>query len=177
MSNLVTTVVSAQAGGAAVVIGTVVYALRKFLKDKKAVAAVEKVVTHDLPEGAKTAVEDAVKFLEHIVEAPVFAPLAAKGKIEADHLINEVAHDKAVIQAQALLKKAGGAYSALSPELKVKVESALKLGLMKIGVTFSDAQVKAIFADADAIEQALASDKTVQALLGNDSTPAQPAQA
>lgn len=178
MSSLIATVVSAQAGGTAVVIGAVVYALRKFLKDKKAVAAVEKVVAHDLPHGVAVAVEDAVKFVAHLVESPLLAGVAASGKLEAHHVLAVLSDTRAVSEAKTILLGVGKVYNSLTADEKVKVEVMLRLALSALGIHLTDAQVQGVFADAQKQLDALASDATFKAMfVDNKPAPAEPAPA
>ncbi|WDL96063.1 hypothetical protein [Alicyclobacillus sp. ALC3] len=134
----------------------------KYLENHQSVAT---DIAEKLPQSAVVAVEDGVKFIEHLAESPVMAPFVAKGKIEVQHLIDEVEHDKAIMQAQAILRQAGGAYEGLKPDVKVKVETVLKLALSKMGINFSEAEVKSTLHAADTLAKNVANSPEVKLLL------------
>jgi len=140
------TVVGAQVLGAVGVVGGVVAYLKK--RFPKEVQAVENTVAHDVPAIALQGVEDAAKFVEHIVASPLFAGIAAKGKVEAHHVLDKLTQTTAVSEAKTVLLAIGKVYDALSDTEKLKAEVTLKLALSGIGISMTDKQIQGVFAEA-----------------------------
>jgi len=136
------TVVASQAAGVVVlIVSAYKWADKHFQKELQ---AVEK----DIPAGIKTVVEDATKFVEHIVTSPFFAGLAAKGKVEAHHVLDKLTQTTAVSEAKTVLLAIGKVYDALTDAEKLKAEVTLKLALSGIGINMADKQIQAVFAEA-----------------------------
>lgn len=150
-----------------------VYAIMK-KKFPKTTEAVVQEVEHNLPHKVLTDLEAGVKFIEHLAQSPFFAASAAKGKLEAHHVIGKLEDLTALSEAKTLLQKLG-AYASLSATDKAKAGAVLKLNLLHQGITVSDKQIEDFFTQADAALTALEGDKTFATLFEKPADP-QPAQ-
>jgi len=101
-----------------------------------------------IPSKVVTVVDDAAKFVEHIVTSPLFAGLAAKGKVEAHHVLDKLTQTTAVSEAKTVLLAIGKVYDALTDAEKLKAEVTLKLALSGIGINMADKQIQAVFTEA-----------------------------
>lgn len=105
-------------------------------------------ITHNLPHAVLTGIEDAVKFIEHLGESPLFAAEVAKGKLEAHHVLGKLEQTTAVSEAKTILLGIGKVYDALSAQEKVKAEVTLRLALSQLGINMTDAQIQGVFNEA-----------------------------
>lgn len=169
------TVVSAQAGG----VIAVLYAGYKWV-DKHfptQTKQVEQDIEHSLPHGFATLVEDGAKFMEHVIASPLFAGLAAKGKVEAAHIVKQATQTAVGSEVKTVLLGAGKLYSQMTDTEKVKAESALRLVLNAAGINLTDTQIKAAFDDTEQAINIATSTNFFQALFPPAPAPdAQPAQ-
>lgn len=156
------TVVGSNAVGALAVIGAIVAYVKK--RFPKATQAVEQMVAKKVPHAVVVGVEDAIKFVEHLAQSPFFAGKVAVGELQVKHVLDELTQTKAVSEAKTILMQLGKAYSVLSVEQQIKAQSVLKLGLLKLGINMTDAEIQAVFQAVDASGQALSADKTFATL-------------
>lgn len=118
----------------------------------------------------KVAVEDAVQFVAHLAQSPFFAGKFSAAELQAHHVVDQLQSLTAVKEAQTILLGVGKFYAGLTDQEKTKAEVLLKLTLSAVGINLSEAEIKAVFDEAD---------KAIAALKQNDffkaSFPEEPA--
>ncbi|HET9791314.1 MAG TPA: hypothetical protein VFR08_08430 [Candidatus Angelobacter sp.] len=128
-----------------------------------------------IPHGVLTVIEDAGKFIEGLAESPFFAGAAAKGKLEAQHVLGKFADSEAARIAAQVLQAFGRGYSGLSKNEQDAAVIMARTELSKLGLQVTDVQIENALTDAENTVSALQSQtifKAVQDLASVGTAPA-----
>ena len=141
--------------GAASVVVMLAAGYKWIVKEAKAHPQLAEDVEKKLPHGVVEAVEDAGKFVEHIAASPIFAGVAAKGKLQSQHVLGELANSEAAKVAAQVLQAFGKGYSALDANEQNAAVIMARTELSKLGLNITDAQIEGALKGAESAVSAL----------------------
>lgn len=145
------------AGSAILTIGGLIPVLKRYAPK------VGQEIKKDAPAIAHEA-NAALEFVKHLAESPLFASVAAKGKIEAHHVISELEKATVAKVASQVVQTFGTAYSDLTPNEKSAALIMARDAFKGASVTVTDAQIERALADVDKVVQELKSNPIFKAI-------------
>lgn len=145
------------AGSAILTIGGLIPVLKRYAPK------VGQEIKKDAPVIAHEA-NAALEFVKHLAESPVFAGIAAKGKIEAHHVVSELEKSTVAKVASQVVQTFGRAYSDLTPNEKSAALIMARDVFKGAGMTVTDAQIEKALADVDKAVQELQANPIFKAI-------------